>query len=211
MLRPLPRPEGPSLCRWGGSASHLGEWAQAEGASSQADVLRLDGGDGRRFRFAPAFGNGPGQAGRGEGDDGPRKVSLSVGDEAFVIAAVSSGADQPRNAALHHPAFRLEDEAFDLRPVDCLQGELELLLGPGDEFAAVGGVRPDQGDLRVCQLEADEEVAGGVGVVNVSGSDHHHHGGAAQVDREVPLPSVDLLPGVIAAGRFPTVASPLTD
>jgi hypothetical protein len=67
-----------------------------------------------------------------------------------VVAAVAAGPHDPRPGSFNCIAARQNDEALGVRrAADCLDGDVEVLLRPGDESVlGVGGVGPDDGDLR---------------------------------------------------------------
>ncbi|MDQ0578129.1 hypothetical protein QF030_000307 [Streptomyces rishiriensis] len=69
--------------------------------------------------------------------------------------------------------FGQQDEAFGvLGPGDDLDGDAEGALCPGGELlAAVAVVGPDQQDLGVIGVQAGEEDAGGIAVLDVGGGD----------------------------------------
>lgn len=71
--------------------------------------------------------------------------------------------------------------------------------GPGDEFAGVATVGPDEPDPAERGRQAFQQGSSGVAVLDGGGGNGHAQQQAKGVDRDVAFAAVDLLPGVVAA------------
>src|SRR3954449_8042446 len=106
-----------------------------------------------------------------------------------------------RKDYFRHPAAREEDEAGAARePAHDDQGQAEQEAGEQDRQPVIGAVGEHDPEPRVEPLQLLEQVAGAVRVLDVGGVDDDPEQQAAGVDRDVPLPALDLLGGVVAAG-----------
>lgn len=86
-------------------------------------------------------------------------------DEPFVVAGVSAGVHDPGVGAFHDPAPGQDDEPGGvLRAADGLDRQVQMGLRPGHELSGIGGIRPDDGDLRVHQPQSEEDLLGRVAV-----------------------------------------------
>ena len=89
----------------------------------------------------------PGEAAAHGDDHGPVDDGLVVFGEAFVVADGAPAAGDPGQGALDDPPAGQDLEGVQvIGAPDDLDGELEGLLGPGDQLAGVAAVGPGELD-----------------------------------------------------------------
>jgi site-specific DNA recombinase len=105
-----------------------------------------------------------------------------------------------RKDYLDHPAAREEDEARGAgEPADDDQGEAEQEADEQGREPVVDAVGEHGLEPRVEPLQAPQEVADAVRILDVCRVDDHTQQEAGGVDRDVALPALDPLGGIVAA------------
>ena len=116
----------------------------------------------------------------------------------FVVAREAATLHDPSEAALDHPASPDYDEAFLPRhATDDLQGDVGLVVRPGNEAPGIAAVRKDGFHERKAGAGAFQHALGAVAILNVGGVDLNRERAAVGVGQDVTLAPMDLLARVV--------------
>lgn len=121
------------------------------------------------------------------------------GRERFVVLAHSTIPTDPREGALHDPAFRQHREADDrIAAFNNRQHPAAERLGPFDQLARVAAVGPDCFQSRVHTAKFLEHELRPVAVLHIRRVHHDGQNQPQHIDNDVPLTAVDLLARIVA-------------
>src|SRR4051794_9792531 len=132
-----------------------------------------------------------------------RQLDHGLGDlgQLLVVPGEAAPAAEPAERPLRHPTTREEDEALGPGEApDDDQRQPEQEAGEQGREPVVDPVGEHRPQPRVEPLQALEEIADAVRVLDVGGVDDHAEQQARGVDPDVPLPAPHLLRRVVAAG-----------
>jgi len=116
----------------------------------------------------------------------------------FVVTDQAPTAQEPGKGSFHDPAAGQDlKAAYIVAAADDVEDESEVLGGPVLEVAAVAAVGPDQRESRKVAPRRGQQDAGGIPVGRGRRRDQHVQQESERVGEQVPLPSVDLFPGVV--------------
>src|SRR4051794_109730 len=142
-----------------------------------------------------------GEAVQHEADHGQLDHGLGDLGQLLVLPGEAAPPAEPAERPLRHPAPGEEDEAGAARePAHDDQGQPEQEAGQQGREPVVGAVGEHDLEPGVEPLQPPQQVDGAVRVLDVGGVDDDPEQQAAGVDRDVPLPALDLLGRVVAAG-----------
>ena len=128
----------------------------------------------------------------------------------LVVADQAAVTHQSSEGSLDDPAARHHDEpAGVVAAFDHGDRQPQHPGRPAHQAPGVAAVGPDQGDRGEPLAQHRQQRAGPVTVLHAGRGDHHGQQQAQGVDREVPLPPVDLLAAIETPARGPDrVSSP---
>jgi len=122
------------------------------------------------------------------------------GREYLIILAHATIPTDPRERALHDPAFWQHREADDrVGAFDAVQHPTAERFGPFDQLARVAAVGPDFFQSREGAAKFLEHELRPVAILHVRRVHHNRQNQPQRIDNDVPLASVDLLARVVAA------------
>jgi hypothetical protein len=125
----------------------------------------------------------------------------------FVVLAQTTIAAEPGKGSFDDPTFGQNLETGDVvAALDDLQDPVAQFSGPLDQFAGIPPIGPDQLQPREFPDQFGQHQLGPVAVLDIGGMHDEGQDQAQGVYDDVPLATLDLLAGVVAAGPpFSTV------
>ena len=134
-----------------------------------------------------------------DADHGPLDPGLGGHQQPFVVAVEPPAAHQPHAGALHHPPARQHREpTLPVGLPDQLDDQATHLPGVGDQPTGLPTVGEHRHDRRHHEPQPLEDHPAAVTVLHAGGGHRDQHQQPECVSHDVSIPSVDLLPGVIA-------------
>ena len=129
----------------------------------------------------------------------------------LIVLRQTTTLHQPTERALHHPATRKDDKAFDIvRALDDLQRPTRHQGGnPSNQLPRIAAVRPEKAQSRELAQQARQDQPGAIAVLDTRAMNHHAQQQAQGIYRDVALAAFDFLAGVVAV--VPPFCVVLTD
>ncbi len=133
-------------------------------------------------------------------DHDDKDHGLTAGYQHFIVLAHTAVSTDPSEGTFHDPPLGQYRKARNLiASFDDLQCPAADSLRPIDQLPGVATVGPDAFQSRVQASQLAKYQFGSVAVLNVGRMDHHRQDQTERVDDQVPLPTVHLLAGIVAA------------
>lgn len=129
--------------------------------------------------------------------------------QGLVVLGQSAVLAEPREGALHDPAFGENDKAMGRLAFHDLDRSKKPTAGPVYELARIATVRKDQLQSAKPRTQLPDQELGPVAVLDIRGMHHQRHDQPQRVDNQMTLAAQDFLARVVSPS--PPFSAVLTD
>ena len=121
----------------------------------------------------------------------------------FIVFAETAIPSQPTEGPLHHPAVGEYGETGDVvASFDDFQHPTPKLKRPVNQLPRITAVSSDQLETTELTFEFGQHHLGPISILHVGAVNHHGQDQPQRVYDNMPLATLDLLAGIIAANPF---------